>query len=152
MIGRLYTTSIGDQAQTAAVTLIELAAASDMVCLVERMWISQSSFDTSENLGAKVEDITTTGTGTANTPTPFQTGDAAASATAKTNSSIEPTYSAAVYIEQGFNVLSGWLWTPASDDEVIVVSPSQLVGMMLNVAPSGSMNFSYGMTFREIGG
>ncbi len=152
MIGRLYSTSIGDEAHTAADTLVELAAAADMVCLIERMWISQSSFDTSENLGAKVEDITTTGTGSANTPTPFQTGDAAATATAKTNITVEPTYSGVVYIEQGFNVLSGWLWTPASDDEVIVISPSQLVGMMLNVAPSASMNFSYGMTFREVGG
>ena len=38
------------------------------------------------------------------------------------------------------------------DDEVIVISPSALVGINLDVAPSGSMNFSYGATLREIGG
>lgn len=152
MIGRLYSISIGDEAHTAADTLIEVAAPSDAIVLVERMWISQSSFDTSENLGAKVEDVTTTGTGSANTPRPLQEGDSAFGGTAKTNITVESTYSGGVFIEQGFNVLSGWLWTPANDDEVIAVSPSQLVGMMLSIAPSASMNFSYGMTVREIGG
>jgi len=152
MIGRLYTVAIGAQAQTAAVTLIEIASAADSVSILERAYISQSSFDTSENLAAKVEDITTTGTGTATTPTPNQEGDAAFGGVVETNASAEPTYSGTVFIEQGFNVLSGWLWTPANDDEVIVMSPSQLVGVMLDVAPSGSMNFHYGCTIREIGG
>lgn len=152
MIGRLYTASIGAQAQTTAKTLIEVAAPADSVVMIERMWISQSSFDSSENLGVKVEDITTTGTGTTTTARPYQEGDAAYGGTVKTNMTVEPTYSGTVFIEQGFNVLSGWLWTPANDDEIIVVSPSQLVGIMLDVAPSASMNFSYGVTLREIGG
>lgn len=152
MIGRLSTVAIGNQAQTAAVTLIEVASAADSVTMIERIYVSQSSFDTSENLGVKVEDITTTGTGTATTPTMLQTGDAAFGGVVETNASIEPTYSALVYLEIGFNVLSGLLWTPASDDEVIVISPSQLAGIMLDVAPSASMNFSYGCTLREIGG
>lgn len=154
MIGRVYTFGIGAQAQTAAKTLIEIAAAADMVILIERAYISQSSFDTSENLAAKVEDITTTGTGTDSTSavTPMQSGDSAFSGTLESNSTIEPTYSGAVYIEQAFNVLSGWLWTPANDDEVIVISPSQLAGIRLDVAPSGSMDFHYGCTIREIGG
>jgi len=152
MIGRLYSLAIGAQAQTAAKTLIEIASAADSVTILERAYISQSSFDTSENLAAKVEDITTTGTGTASTPNPNQEGDAAFGGVVETNSTIEPTYSGTVFIEQGFNVLSGWLWTPANDDEVIVIAPSQLVGVMLDVAPSGSMNFHYGCTLREIGG
>lgn len=152
MIGRLYTVAIGSQAQTAAKTLIEVASAADSVTTIERLWIKQTSFDTSENLGVKCEDVTTTGTGTATTPVPLQTGDAALGGTVKTNLTIEPTYSASVYLEDGFNVLSGYLWTPASDDEVIVISPSQLAGFSLDVAPSASMNFSYGATLREIGG
>lgn len=152
MIGRLFTVTIGSQGQTAAKTLVEVASAADSVTLIERAWIKQTSFDTSENLGAKIEDITTTGTGTASTPVPLQTGDAAFGGVVETNSTIEPTYSGAVYYEEGFNVLSGFLWTPASDDEVIAISPSQLAGMSLDVSPSGSMDFSYGMTLREIGG
>lgn len=152
MIGRLYTVAIGAQAQTTAKTLMEVAGASDSVTLLERAYIGQSSFDTSENLAAKIEDITTTGTGTATTPRPLQEGDSAFGGTVETNSTSEPTYSGTVYHEVGFNVLSGFLWTPANDDEVIVVSPSQLVGIMLDVAPSASMNFHYGCTLREIGG
>lgn len=152
MIGRVYYIAIGSQAQTAAKTLIEVASAADSVTILERAAISQTSFDTSENLGAKIEDITTTGTGTATTPRPAQEGDAAFGGTVETNSTIEPTYSGTVFHEQGFNVLSGFLWTPANDDEVIVASPSQLFGLMLDVAPSGSMNFSYSATIREIGG
>lgn len=153
MIGRLYTVAIGSQAQTAAKTLIEIAAPSDGVVTVERLWIKQTSFDTSENLGTKTQRITTTGTGTATTPEPYEVGTAAFGGVVETNSTVEPTYTAGTEIlEDGFNVLSGYLWTPANDDEVITVSPSALVGMNLDVAPSASMNFSYGCTLREIGG
>ena len=153
MIGRLYTVSIGSQAQTAALTLIEIASAADSVTLVERLSLGQTSFDTSENLGIKVQRITTTGTGTATIPEPLQAGDAAFGGVIETNASIEPSYAAGTEIlESGFNVLSGFLWTPASDDEVIAVSPSALVGFSLDVSPSASMNFSYSCTIREIGG
>lgn len=151
-VGRLYTVAIGAQAQTAAKTLIEIAAPADAVVIVERVYIGQSSQDTSENLACKIERITTTGTGTTTTAAPFQVGDAAFGGTVKTNLTVEPTYSATVLIRQGFSVLSGFLWTSASDDEVITVSPSALIGVMLDVAPSASMNFHYGCTFREIGG
>ncbi len=153
MIGRLYGFAIGASAKTAAVTLMEIAAPADAVVTLERAYMSQSSFDTSENLAAKVEDISTTGTGSvAVIPRPFQEGDAAFGGVLEYDQTIEPTYSTVVFIEQGFNVLSGWLWTPANDDEVIVLAPSQLVGIMIDVAPSGSMDFHYGCTIREIGG
>ncbi len=151
MIGKLYTVAIGSQAQTAAVTLIEVAAKADAVTLIERLHLKQTSFDTSENLGIKVQRITTTGTGTATTPEPLEIGDTYGGVI-ETNSSIEPTYAAGTeLLEDGFNVLSGYLWTPASDDEVFVVTGGDLLGFMLDVAPSGSMNFSYGATLREIG-
>ena len=152
MIGRMYSVAIGSQAQTTAKTLIEVTGAADSVTIIERLWLKQTSFDTSENLGIKLEDVTTSGTGTATTPNPLQEGDAAFGGTVETNSTVEPTYSGTVLLEDGFNVLSGYLWTPASDDEVIVISPSQIQGFSLDVAPSASMNFSYGCTLREIGG
>ena len=153
MIGQLYTVAIGSQAQTAAKTLIEIASPSDAVTLVERIKVAQTSFDTSENLGVKVQRVTTTGTGTATTPEPLQVGSAAYGGTVETNSTVEPTYTAGTeIIEDGFNVLSGYLWTPANDDEIIVISPSALLGISLDVAPSASMDFSYGCTIREIGG
>lgn len=153
MIGRMYGVGIASQAQTAAKTLVEVAAPADSVVFIERAYIKQTSFDTSENLGSTFQRISSSGTGTATTPRPLQSGDAAYGGTVETNATIEPTYDAAgVLVEEGFNVLSGLLWTPANDDEVMVISPSLLWGMNLDVAPSASMNFSYGVTIREIGG
>jgi hypothetical protein len=153
MIGRMYTVAIGSQAQTAAKTLIEIASPSDAVTMVERIRIAQTSFDTSENLGVLVQRVTTTGTGTSTTPEPLAVGDVAYGGTCKTNMTAEPTYTANTEIlEDGFNVLSGYLWTPANDDEVIVLSPSALLGIKLDVAPSASMDFSYAATIREVGG
>jgi hypothetical protein len=152
MIGRMYALNIASQAQTSAKTLMEIPAAADSVVFIERIYIKQTSFDTSENTGSTVQRVTTTGTGTATTPVPLQVGDSAYGGSPETNCSIEPTYTAStVLLEEGFNVLSGLLWTPANDDEVIVLSPSALVGINLDVAVS-SMNFSYGCTLREIGG
>lgn len=151
MIGRLYTVAIANQATTTAHTLMEVAAASDSIVTVERIWITQSSFDTSENLGSTTQRIATTGTGTGTTARPLDVGSPAFGTTPETNSTIEPIYGTAVLLELGFNVLSGLLWTPANDDEVIVISPSALLGVNLDVAPSGSMNMSYGITVREIG-
>jgi hypothetical protein len=149
----MYAVGIASQAQTAAKTLIEVAAPADSVVFVERLYITQTSFDTSENLGTTIQRITSSGTGTATTPRPMQAGDAAYGGVVETNATIEPTYDAnGVLYESGFNVLSGFLWTPANDDEVFVVSPSGLVGFNLDVAPSASMNFSYGASLREIGG
>lgn len=152
MIGRMYGLGIASQAQTASKTLVEVASAATAVVFVERAYIKQTSFDTSENIGSTFQRITTSGTGTATTPRPFQNLDTAFAGTCETNATIEPTYNAnGVLVEEGFNVLSGLLWTPANDDEVMVIPPSGLWGMNIDVAPSGSMNFSYGVTIREIG-
>jgi len=153
MIGRLYSIAETEASVSTAHTFVEIASAADSVTLLERAWMGQSSFDTSENLEAKIMRIGVTGTGTALVPEPFQVGDAAFGGVCEVKATIEPTYTAvSELVIQGFNVLSGWLWTPANDDEVIVVSPSALVGIKLDVAPSGAMNFSFGCTFREIGG
>jgi len=152
MIGMLYSIAIGSQAATAAKALIEVTVPADAVCLIERESITQTSFDTSENLGTRTIDVATGGTGTSTTLHPLQAGFPTSGITAETNATIPPIYGTPVWIESGFNVLSGFLWTPANDDEVIVISPSQLAAMDLDVTPSGSMDLSYSMTVREIGG
>jgi hypothetical protein len=152
MLGNLYSVSIAAQAQTAAKTLIEITAASTAVSTVERIWLTQSTFDTSENLSCKVQRVTTTGTGTSFTPRKLMNSAPAYAGAVETNSTVEPTYTASTdIINQGFNVLSGFIWTPASDDEIISIPPSGLLGIMLNTAPSASMSFDYGCIIREIG-
>lgn len=152
MIGRGYTVAIGSQAQTAALTLIEIAAPADAVVLVEKFWLGQTSIDSAQALGIKVEDVTTTGTGTATTPVPLQEGSAAFGGTVKTNMTAEPTYSGTVYLEDGFNILNGYKWEALNINDYIVISPSQIIGFMLDVAPAASTNFSYGCKLYELGG
>lgn len=151
MLGKMYSASVASQAQTAALTLMYVESAAGSVVLIERMWIKQTSFDTSENLGVIVRRGTAAGTDTDITPEPLEPGDTFGGVVG-TNATVEPTYGADdQIIEDGFNVLSGYLWTPASDDEAILVTPASDVGMFLSIAPSASMDFSYGMTLREIG-
>jgi hypothetical protein len=89
MIGRMYGFGISAQAQTTAKTLMEIASAADGVTILERANIGQSSFDTSENMSAKIQRVTTTGTGTTSTTSvaPFQVGDAAFGGVVETNCS-----------------------------------------------------------------
>ena len=151
-IGSLYAVAVAAEAHTDADTLIELTAAATCVISLERAYISQSTQDTSENLSAKVQRITTTGTGSAFTIAKMSNLAGTVASSAKTNITVESTYTAnTVLVQQGFNVLNGWLWTPASDDEVITVPPSGLIGIMLNTVPAASIDFSYGCVFREYG-
>ncbi len=154
-IGRLYTVTIGSQAQTAAKTLIEITSAADSCTQIEKIWIYQTSFDTSENLGTKTQRVTTGsgGTGTATVPEPVQVGDAAFGGTVETNATIEPTYQAnEELLEEGFNVLIGYQWVSRTRDETFLIKPTNITGISLDVAPSESMNFSYGCIIRETGG
>lgn len=151
MIGRMFTVAIGNQAQTSAVTLMEILSGAAVVTLIDRIWITQSSLDTSEQSACKVQRITTTGTGTGTTPEPLDPGTAAFGGTVETDASIEPTYTAGTEIlEQGFNLLSGFLWTPSNDDEFMVMGGADLIGIMLDVAIAGA-DLNYGCTLREIG-
>ena len=152
MIGKLYAVAIGNEAHSAVPnTLIEILADAVTPTFIERLYVGQNGFDTSENLEVTVGRIDTTGTGTATIPEPFSLGDVY-QGVVETEATIEPTYTtAADLIIQAFNVLSGFLWTPANDDEVILVPALGLVGMKLsNEAPSTAMDFAYGCTLREI--
>ena len=152
MIGVLYTVAIGSQAQTTAKTLIVLTAGSNTVTMIERLWLKQTNFDTSENLGVKLQRASVAGTSTATVPEPLDPDGSVYGGTGGTNSTVDPTYTAGTeIIEDGFNVLSGYLWTPANDDEIIVVPGAGIIGFHLDVAPLATMDFSYGATIREIG-
>lgn len=153
-MGRAYSLTIGAEASgTSAKTLIEIAAPADAVVFVERWWMANTSQDSAEQLAAKVQRISITGTGTASTARPFESGDAAFGGTCKTNMTIEPTYDAnGVLLEKGWNTFTGHEWTPESEDVIHVVSPSALIGYALDVPPGTSLNLSYGCHLREIGG
>lgn len=154
MIGRTYSGYIENQAQTAALTLIGLAAAADLVLLVERVEISQSAQDTAEQFRSTCQRVTTDGTATDSSAAmnPKNPTDTAFSSTFNTNYTAEPTYTANTILwSWGWNTLTGMRWTPANDDEIIPLSPSGILGIDVT-APDSSMSFNYGVTVREIGG
>ena len=154
MIGSLYAIAVADDQISAITTMIEVTAASTSVTLIERLSCTQSDTNASENCAVTLQRVTTTGTYTdsAFIPPPFQATSAAFGGTVKTKSTITPTYTASkILIESGFNILSGFLWTPASDDEIVVLGPSTLIGFELSTVGAGAITFCYGMTIREIG-
>ena len=49
-----------------------------------------------------------------------------------------------------FNFINGFYWSPAGQDDRIIVAPSSAFCVRLGTAPSGSMNVSGSVTFAEL--
>ena len=151
MIGNFYWVAIAAQSQSGVKTLIELGTTANIITFIERITLGQSSIDVSEQLSCKVQHATASGTGTATTPHKSEATPSAVG-TCETNSSVEPTYAAGkVWLNEPFNILQSFKWTPSSDEEIIIIPPSLFCGIMLNTAPSEAMLFDYGCSFRQIG-
>jgi hypothetical protein len=151
MIGNMYWIAIAAESQSAVKTLIELATTAACIAFVERVYLSQSTQDSSENLSCKIQHATASGTGTATTPQKSE-ATAACLGTQKTNMTVEPTYtSGKIWVNEGWNTLAGFKWTPSSDEEIIVIPPSLFCGIRLHTAPLAAISFDYGCTFRQIG-
>ncbi len=151
-VGAVYYIAVAAESHSATDTLMEIASASTAVTSLERIHIGNATQDTSENLSTKTQRVTTTGTGSAFTPRKASNLSSAFGGTVKTNLTSPPTYTASTELMVcGFNVLSGFLWTPASDDEAITIPPSGLIGININTAPTAAISFTYGATIREIG-
>ena len=154
-IGQIYRINVENEQHSAANTLMQVQSPSDAVTIIERVSIGQRSVDTAEQLSGKIQRIATAGAGTAHTPTKTQEGFAAYGGTVTVNvtGSPLPDYTGGdLLYTESFNNLSGFLWTPASDDEVIVIKPSGILGVALTHAPIAATNFDYGATIREVGG
>ena len=149
MIGRLYSVSVGPTTLSAADSMLEFTSASTAVTTIERIWVTNEDFDTSENSVVVVERMSIAGTlGTTETPHPFELGSTACGGVVE--SGLTEGTPGVELMRQGFNVLSGFLWTPANDDEVFVLDPSGIAQVRLDAATT-SMDFAYGATIREIG-
>jgi hypothetical protein len=95
--------------------------------------------------------VTLTG-GTAVTPTAMLPGDAAAGATCKVNSTTVATSGGTIrtILADDFNFLNGFYWSPAGDDDRIIIKGSDAWVMRLGTAPSGSMTCSGWVSFAEL--
>ena len=125
-----------------------------------RMWMSQSSTSTSQQLPVLIQTVTTAfGTYTGNTPTPLKpagpvstivTGTAGAAGTAGTNASVAATGTLTTMVSDSFNNLNGYLWV-ATPKELITMPAgyNNGLGLGLIAAPSSLNNWSAGMIYSE---
>ena len=157
MIGILYSGSVGFPVDSARSLLGLVGTWFSQVILVERMWVSQTSFDQPQMLGLQVKQGDVGGSGTwENSISGKRLNPALGSSEellSTADASVEPVYTGNILIETSFDVVEGWMWTPANDDEVIVITASadSHIGLKLETAPSQSMDFIVGLTWREIG-
>ena len=154
MIGALYVASAASDANTGTQTEMLLTNTAAMISLVERAAISQGTQTTSEQEVAKISKWSIVGTGgDAVTEVALNDQAAAASGTVTIEGTIAVTTGTgtnSIFYQQGFNVLSGWLWTPANDDEVIIIGLSGVAELGLTTG-TASLVWYCSLTWREYG-
>lgn len=154
--GMQYTAVAVATSQTASVDLFEITAPSDATVLVTALYISQSSdYGDAAAEGLKVQMIkgyTVSGSGgNTVTPTPLQSGYAAAGGVVEShNTTLANTGSPLTIHEDIMNVQIGYQWRPAPN-EYIVLSPSQRLVVRL-AAPTDALTLAGTLYFTEVGG
>jgi len=140
---------------TTAKTLIYLTTPATAVIEILSARITAQNEDTSEQIMAELNRISSLGTPTATTITPKPTEElsAASAVTAKSNvTASEPTYDdeSAAIASGGANKLAGWEYVPLPEERAII-KPSDSVGLRLIDAIANSTNLTAEIIYREIG-
>lgn len=160
-MGRMYSVSVTESAQTTQIDLVEIVPASGRIVIVHGWEIGQST-----ELGdAAEESITllmkrgssgsTSGSGGSTaTPTPLETNAGAASSTVETmntTAAVAGGGTLTTMMATAFNVRSSpvqWIFTPEMRP---IFGPSERFILGLNDAPADSITFSLTLWFEEIG-
>lgn len=148
MAAGVYVAQMEGVSVSASKTLVELGAPSTGVVRVLRAWIGNTDVETSNQLRVQILRQSASGTGTSFTPKPL-TSTATAGATCETNCTAEGT-AGNILVDEGFNILNGWLWVP-TPEERIIIPPSGFLGLKLASAPASAVVLSAGFIFEEIG-
>lgn len=152
-IGRLVYASAQSDANTGAGTEMLLTAGAGAVFVLERAAISQTSQDTSEQAEGSIRSFAIGSTG-GDAVTEVATDSTATVSTAVTVEGTiaitEGSSTETEYYTQGWNLLSGFLWTPASDDEAILVDLSGTLDIAIPTTQT-SLVWDCSVTFREFG-
>lgn len=142
-------------AVTTAKTLLYVTAPADAVLEILSARITAQDEDTSEQIMAELNRISSLGTPTATsiTPKPTEEGSAAFGGTAKSNvTASEPTYDdeSNAIASGGANKLAGWEYVPLPEERPII-APGDSVGLRLIDAIANSTDLTAEIVFREIG-
>lgn len=124
-------------------TIMEAVGTAARMLGISRVAVSQDTHKTSEQYEVFVQNMTTTGTGTAFTPLPKEPGAGAAAYTAKVADSIEPTYTAStIRYNARWNSLTGKdkFWPQGTETWI---APSASAGFGIYVTtPASTTSFS----------
>lgn len=156
-MGRMYSATISEVAVSVIQDIFEIAAPADSVVAIHSIYLGVSTEEgdaQDETLPLELtKGYTTTGSGGSTpTPTPLETGNAAAGSTVKANNTTQATTGTpVVLLSDSFNVRSGWQYRP-TPEERIILSPSERLVLELPVAPADVMNLNGTIIFEEIGG
>jgi hypothetical protein len=155
-----YTLSVTIDSVSAAQTLIYITAPSDRFVRINWLAISNRALDSSEQLVAAVQRITTLGTPTAtdgaSAIVKCHSGIPDAGSTVKYNvTASEPTYATGALNRAGFNSLEGYGYSPpkapkySGEDERPVLKPGESVGLRLTESPSAAIDLVAEITWVE---
>lgn len=163
-MAREYTVSAGGiTVANQAVTLVFINPASPGVSIeILRCWVGQSANATSAQQRVQlVTQATAFPTLTSATPHKHKINDpasgisggtAGAAGTCGVNASAEGAGTKTIIIEDCFNVLNGWLWVPTPRETIVMNAlTAQGFGLHLPVAPATLTNWSFGVTYAELG-
>ena len=143
--------SVVSKAQTVstAITILEITAASTNTLKIIRAWVNQSSITTSAQVNIQLLRKSGTVTSAASAPSALALDASASSGvTVKWKATAEGT-DGNVLIDEGFNVLNGWLYLPVPEERIIV-PPSGIIALKFIAAPT-SATYNWGMVWEEIG-
>ena len=163
-MSREYTVTGGGLTITGASTLVFINPKAGPASAIEilRCWIGQSANATSAQQRVElVTQVSAFPTLTGATPAKTKLGDpiseivsgtAGAAGTCGINASAEGAGAKTVRVPDAFNVLNGWLWVP-TPREVIILRAGEAsgFGLFLPIAPATLTNWSFGVTYAEIG-
>lgn len=152
MQGRAYTVNRPSVATSTAITIIQITVPTNSMIELTRAWVNQSSSTTSA--AARIQLIRKTGvaTVTAQTPTPEASNGGASLCVGGTSATgitatAEGTDAALPLVDEGFNVLNGWLWVPVTETR-IVLRGGETIGLKFPAAPP-NVTYSAGIDFLE---
>jgi len=165
-MGHIYTVPMVNQTIVADASLVIIHTASSATAAGSRIQIlrasaSQQGPEVSDQLGILLGiKASAFGTYTSTTPVSHELGTTAvasaitggtagAAGTAGTDASAEGGGTVTTILEEGFNILSGWLWVP-TDDERFIVSSDTAVLLKIVGTPATLTGWNAFITYKEL--
>ena len=147
-LGNVYTVRQTGTIAT-AITIIQVIASATKPLVLVRAWVEESASATAAQAAVEIVRKSAAGTSTAAvTPVPQRPSQGTASFTAGHIGTAEGTVTDTI-IQEGFNVVNGWLYLPTPDEQIVVPSAG-ILAVRFAAAPA-TQTWRYGMTVVEIG-